>query len=375
MMPLYIFLSVFLLLIPPGADENAFTILGDVEGMEDTIIELIGMNQSGGEALAKTSLESGTFVIKGTVEHPVYAALKFVNQNKYIYLWLEPSEIRVSANAAAIAENPRELPATITGSREQSLMQEFLDFNKGNYREVSELVDKKKQTDDPDEQDRLEEEITEARSIARERNSAYILDFARRHNDRVVAAYAMRTQINDVYNDVMELDEVLNGFSRQVKGTHYFKEIREGLDLLMNIQPGSDAPLFTLNSWKGEKVSLSDFRGKVVLLDFWASWCAPCIASIPSMKQLYDKYHSKGFEIVGISTDSDEAAWLRSIEQHEIPWVNVIDERPDGILKSIVSTNYSVAFLPTLIIIDKEGKIVAKNVTKEDIEQILNDLL
>jgi peroxiredoxin len=375
MMPFLIILSLFLPLTPAGNADTTFTIFGNVEGMEDTIVELIVTIQSEEEVLVTTHLRDGTFTLTGKIEHPVYSAIRFVDQNKYIYLWLEPSKIHITANAIPGPDSPRELPATIAGSIEQALMQEFQDSYDEIYRKVSELVDMKRQTEDTDERDRLDVEIIEARLKARAGNSEYILDFARKHNDRVVSAYIMRSQINDVYNDVTELDEILNGFSNRVKETPYFKEIREGLDRLIKTQSGSAAPEFTLKNRQGEAVSLTDFRGKIVLLDFWASWCASCIASFPSLKQLYDDYRDMGFEIIGISTDSDEAAWLRSIEQHQLPWINVIDRSTDADMKDTISTDYSVVFLPTFIMVDKEGKILAKNLSIEEMERLLNELL
>lgn len=372
---LHIAISLCIFFFGTIKTDNEFTITGFIEGMEDTEVELVIMNQSGGTVLANSFVENGKFTMRGKINHPVYAFLRFADYDKYINLWVEASQIQVTSNVLNVGENARELQATIIGSREQLLMQQYLDFIQDNYKEVSGLVQQKRISEDPDEQDRLEEKITEARSKARERSSEFILDFVRQNSDAVVSVYMMRTEINDVYNDIWELDEILNSFSERLKKTDYFIEIRERLDLLIKIQPGQPAPEFTLTTWQGSAISLSDFRGKVVLLDFWASWCAPCIAAMPDLKKLYEKYRLEGFEIVGISTDTDTDAWLRAINQHELTWTNVIDERPDGILKSIVGTDYSISFLPTLFLIDKEGKIAAKNVAKDEIEQLLNELL
>jgi peroxiredoxin len=371
-----LFLLSFLILFPfVGNNEGEFTIVGTMEGMEDTTVELIAMGQSGGTVLAQTSLQDGRFTLNGTVEHPLYAALKFVGPNKYIYFWIEASEISISADAKVEADNSRELAATITGSMEQTLMQEYLGKHREFYSEVSELVAKMREAEDPEERAHLDEKVTEARDKARARTSEYILNFARKNNDAFVAVYAMRTEINDVYNDIWELDGILDGFTDRVKESEYYKDNRERLDYLMKIQPGQPAPGFTLATLEGTDVSLSDYRGKIVLIDFWASWCQPCIAAIPDMKKIYEKYQAKGFEIIGISTDTNRDAWLRSLEQHKIPWISVIDVRPEGVLKSTVATDYSVSFLPTLIMIDKEGTIMAKNVTKEEIEKYLTEML
>ena len=118
---------------------------------------------------------------------------------------------------------------------------------------------------------------------------------------------------------------------------------------------GEKAPEFSLRNAKDKLVSLSSFRGKVVLIDFWASWCGPCRAANPSVGKIYNKYKAKGFEVLGVSIDSKKAAWLKAIKQDHIHYTQVND--PAG-WNSPVAEKYGVNMIPTSFLLDKQGKII-----------------
>lgn len=122
----------------------------------------------------------------------------------------------------------------------------------------------------------------------------------------------------------------------------------------MPYQPGTDAPDFTLKNAAGQDVSLSEFKGKWVILDFWGSWCRFCIAGIPEMKDTYEKYHDKGLEIIGIDCNEPQEPWLAALEKYQLPWINVYNPAPrdEG-----VGALYGVKAYPTKILINPEGKI------------------
>ena len=115
------------------------------------------------------------------------------------------------------------------------------------------------------------------------------------------------------------------------------------------------APDFTLNNTEGKPVSLSDFKGKWVILDFWGSWCIWCIKGFPELKEAYAKYDGR-LEVVGVDCRESQEAWLAGVKKHELPWVNVYN--PEG---STLADEYGVQGFPTKAIIDPEGKI--RNIT------------
>lgn len=135
---------------------------------------------------------------------------------------------------------------------------------------------------------------------------------------------------------------------------------------------GEMAPEFSLRNAKDKLVSLSSFRGKVVLIDFWASWCGPCRVANPGVGKLYNKYKAKEFEVLGVSIDSKKAAWLNAIKQDQILYTQVYD--PKG-WYSPVAEKYGVNQIPTSFLLDKTGKIVAIDLSGPELENKMKELL
>ncbi len=106
----------------------------------------------------------------------------------------------------------------------------------------------------------------------------------------------------------------------------------------------------------GEPISLADYRGKVVLLDFWAVWCAPCLGEIPRIKAVYEKYHDEGFEVIGVSLDEDAAMLREFIEEQEIPWRQILDDEGFG---GAFAKRYGIRSIPAPFLMDREGKVIS----------------
>ena len=132
---------------------------------------------------------------------------------------------------------------------------------------------------------------------------------------------------------------------------------------------GEKASEISLPDTKGSNLSLSSLQGKVVLIDFWASWCGPCRRSEPELKKLYEKYQSKGFEIYGISVDEDKFAWKTAIKQDKINWLHVNDD------KGVVAGKWNVMYIPNTYLLDKTGKVVAVNPPHQQLDELIQKLL
>ena len=135
---------------------------------------------------------------------------------------------------------------------------------------------------------------------------------------------------------------------------------------------GTNVPEIALPNVNDSIVSLSSFKGKVVLVDFWASWCGPCRQANPSVVRLYKKYKDRGFEVFGVSIDSKKNAWLKAIKQDKIKYSQVND---NGGWNSKVAATFGVEQIPTSFLLDKNGKVVAIDAGGKELDKLVNGLL
>lgn len=138
------------------------------------------------------------------------------------------------------------------------------------------------------------------------------------------------------------------------------------------IKQGYDAPDIALPSVTGDTIHLSSLKGKVVLLDFWASWCGPCRASNKQLVKLYPKYKTKGFEIYSVSIDDDMSKWKNAIQKDKINWLQVND---GGGWEARTAVQWNINAIPTSFLIDKQGKLLAMDLEGKELEKALKDLL
>lgn len=138
------------------------------------------------------------------------------------------------------------------------------------------------------------------------------------------------------------------------------------------VKYGDMAPEIALPSASGDTIRLSSLKGKVVLLDFWASWCRPCRASNKELVKMYSKYKDKGFEIFGVSLDDDLGDWKEAMKKDKINWLQVNDP---GRFDSKVAQRWDIYAIPTSYLIDKTGKLIAMDLIGKDLEKALKELL
>lgn len=186
----------------------------------------------------------------------------------------------------------------------------------------------------------------------------------------LVSAFLVTYFDNDFANNIKLYETIRNNLIKQYPDNSFVKHIDERLS--QNIGIGSIAPEISMSNPDGKTCKLSELRGKIVLIDFWASWCAPCRAENPNVVRLYKKYNEKGFDVFSISLDKSKEQWINAITKDGLIWPNHVSELKGW--TSSAGKRYGVNSIPHTLLVDQEGRIIAKNLRGKDLENKLKEI-
>ncbi|MBC8985009.1 AhpC/TSA family protein [Pedobacter sp. N36a] len=165
--------------------------------------------------------------------------------------------------------------------------------------------------------------------------------------------------------------ELFAALTKEAQQSSIGASITKSIAIDAKTAKGKPAPAFSMSDKDGKIVHLSDFKGKYVLIDFWASWCGPCRKENPNVVAAYKKYHDQGFEIIGISLDSNKEAWLKAVDKDGLTWTQVSDLKG---WQCATASTYGVKAVPASFLIDPNGKVVGKDLRGEELNKTLADL-
>ena len=348
--------------------DNKFELSGIIIGDTTGVVVLIQSGQSRFDA--DTSLIiGGKFHITGHREYPEVFSLMTEKSNQRMFspirIFISPGDkIEIELNT----ENTEK--SVVKGSLindefqvYRNMVEEYgndqIDLLEAAYNRAAEIKDTLKMKEIEVQENILYEELEKVRT-----QKAY--EYIKANPKSFVSAYSLydyRKTLN-----VEQIDELLSLLDKNLYKSKYIYNI---VNADRN-QPGTKAADFTLKDTQNKEIVFSKFsKDKVVLLDFWASWCGPCRAANPKLEKIYQQYKDEGFEILGISQDRDIQTLQKSIEIDQITWVNLLDIKGD---KS-VSNLYNRTSLPANILIDRNGIVIARNVGLSDLESEIVKLL
>lgn len=151
-----------------------------------------------------------------------------------------------------------------------------------------------------------------------------------------------------------EIVKISKKFNENYSDLYITNQINDLVKKIQKLNLNKEAPNFTQTSYNNNYISLNNFRGKYILIDFWGSWCKPCIENLPKMKEIYKNFTDYDIEFIGIANDT-KSNWTKSITKYNLQWINIIDEN------NVISELYNIKSYPSTFLIDPNGKIIAKN--------------
>jgi peroxiredoxin len=198
--------------------------------------------------------------------------------------------------------------------------------------------------------------------------------FVKAHPDYLVSAEALKDAVGYLPDDIRIYDKLFKGLSKQVQNSKEGVSLKKTIDVFMTVSIGAEAPLFTSPDTAGLPINLKDFRGKYVLLDFWASWCGPCREENPNVVKAYKQFREKNFTVLGVSLDQEnkKEAWVKAINDDGLVWNHVSDLK---YWNNAVAKLYAIRSVPQNFLIDPKGKIVAANLRGEELFKKLQELI
>lgn len=196
-------------------------------------------------------------------------------------------------------------------------------------------------------------------------------DFFKKHPDSYVSLYLLSDGSASVI-DPVEFEPVFHTLSPRIRNSIIGKELSSRLKTAKKVDVGRPQIDFVQNDTEGKPVSLASYKGKYILLEFWASWCGPCRAENPNLVKAYHKFKDRNFEIIAVSLDHNKDLWLKAIAADGLPWIHVSDL--NGV-KNAVATMYDAKAVPQNFLIGPDGIILAKGLRGEELEKKLTELI
>jgi thiol-disulfide isomerase/thioredoxin len=356
--------------------DSLFTIKITATKMPSTA-KIYLLYQEDGKKIIDSALQTnGLFVFKGKIDRPRYSTLvcdttnigisgmikKQHDKPDLLRMYIYPGQVVLKTSTRSIAD------ATFVGKGINSdyfKLEQMLSSVDKESEKINKLMETAHEPNTSQSNKKLDSLSLVKKAIRRK----FVID----NPDSFIALVALQDYAG-ISPDVAVIEPMFNKLSVRLQNTPLGKEFRKFLSDQKDLKPGSLAPVFVQNDTLGNPVSLTSFRGRYVLIDFWASWCGPCRETNPELVKIYNEFKERNFTILGISLDGADGkvTWLKAIKDDGLTWTQVSDLKH---WENKVGKLYSIRKIPQSFLIDPKGVIIARDIETTELIEKLKEVL
>lgn len=357
--------------------KGSFQLTGDVSKLSTSPVSIVSVYSFNGEQKRDTlSVKNGKYSLRGEAAEPVFINLRALYQNT------APDQAPRAADIALVVTQAGKVTVTstdsfsnvtVTGStahQEFRKLQSGEDAFKPQFQQLIQQYMDQQKAGDIAGRDRTEKQLDSVQHLVDEQvYGAYL----KQNPSSPLSMYALRKYAGAEI-DPAKIQPIYNSLPAALRATYSGKMMADRIEIAKKTAVGQVAPDFEQADTLGKPVRLSAFRGKYLLVDFWASWCGPCRRENPNVVKAYDSYKGKGFYVLGVSLDRPGAKdkWVQAIHADGLEWAHVSDLK---FWDNAVAKQYGIQSIPQNLLLDPGGKIIAKNLRGEALQQKLSEIL